>query len=157
MQGISWTHFRPQNSSYLTTQMLCLPCKDLLLTLLSGIGVDGPSTRLAPGLPIALDGRGGAPPLPGVAAPLLAGPGDMRDVPLLLPMTDCRLALADLAALAARAAAASSTSAARTSSTSNCIHAKSVYVSQHKTQAGVDMSAHQHATAASCRKFMLML
>lgn len=120
-QGICPAYMRSSSiSTHLTTQMLCLSCNVLLLTLLSGVGVAGPSACLAPGLPTALASRGGAPGLPGVAVPLLAGPGDISDAPPLLPTMDCLLELADLAALAARAAAFSSTSAANTSSTSNC-------------------------------------
>lgn len=108
----------------LTTQMLCLSCSVLLLTPLRGVGVDGPSARRVPGLLTAmpLKGLGGPPALPGVDGARLAGLGDIGSAPLLmlLPVTDCRLALADLAAFAARTAAASSTSAATTSSTSSC-------------------------------------
>lgn len=109
-----------------------------MLTLLSGIGVEGPPARLGAGLapPTPADvGRGTPPPRNAPLLLLLApaakdlrievAPASLLGVAalLLLPgepgASERRLLLADRVALAARAAAASSTWAARPSSTSN--------------------------------------
>lgn len=126
---------------HLTTQMLCRSRRLQLLTLLSGIGVEGPPTRLGAGLapPTPADVGRGTPPPRNTPLLLLLAPAakDLRSevapasllgvaalLLLLLPgelggARERRLLLADRTALAARAAAASSTWAARLSSTSN--------------------------------------
>jgi hypothetical protein len=126
---------------HLTTQMLWRSLKLQLLTPRSGIGVEGPPTRLGAGLAQADVGRGRPAPLAALTAPalllLLLAPAanDLRRgllaamwraaLGVLLPLLgeegarDWRLLLDARAALAARAAAASSTAAARPSRTSN--------------------------------------